>query len=120
VNADALSRAVGSLAATTVILSNRFFAAAGWIVIPAKGLYTATDDLVEYTRRLATGTPDYAAEALRAPTRRSWFWEVLEPHIAGGRRLPENDAVILLMRGADASDGHIPMIRARPVHRGGG
>jgi hypothetical protein len=111
VNADGLSRAVSGIAPTTVILSNRFFEAAGWIVIPAKGIYAATNVLVEYTRRLATGTPAYAAEALRDPARQSWFWQVLEPHIADGRRLPVNDAVILLMRGAGASDGHTPMIR---------
>lgn len=111
VNADALSRAVGGVAPTTVILSNRFFADAGWITTPSKGLYAATDALVEYTRRLETGTPEYAAEALRGPARKAWFWGVLEPYIADERRLSLNEAQILLMRAAEASGGHLPMIR---------
>lgn len=111
VDADALSRAVTDIAPTTVILSNRFFEAAGWITVPTKGNYAATDALVEYTRRLSTGTPEYAAEALRDPARQSWFWLVLEPHLADGQRLAVNDAEIQLMRAAVAGDGHLPNIR---------
>ena len=111
VDADALSRAVTDIAPTTVILSNRFFEAAGWIDVPNKGNYAATDALVEYTRRLSTGTAEYAAEALRGPARQSWFWVVLEPHLADGQRLTVNDAEIQLMRAAVASDGHLPNIR---------
>ncbi|HEY5990304.1 MAG TPA: hypothetical protein VIV12_28545 [Streptosporangiaceae bacterium] len=109
VNGDQLSRAVGGIGAATVILSNRFFADAGWIVSSGRGLYAATDALVEYTRRLATGTPGHAAEVLREPARRSWFWEILEPYLANGR-LPVNEAAILLMREAGAMDHHMPMI----------
>jgi hypothetical protein len=108
VDGNALSKAVGGVAATTVILSNRFFADAGWIVNSGKGLYAATDALVEYTRRLATGAAD-PAEVLRETARRSWFWELLEPRLANGR-LAVNEAAILLMREADATDSHMPMI----------
>lgn len=111
VNGDALSRAVDGITPATVILSNRFFEAAGWITAPGKGLYAATDALVEYTRRLSTGTPGHAVEALRAPARQSWFWEALEPHFAGGARLSDSDALILLMRAADAGDHHLPNLR---------
>jgi hypothetical protein len=109
VSGDQLSRAVGGVIAATAILSNRFFADAGWIVSSGRGLYAATDELVEYTRRLATGTPERAAEVLRAPARQSWFWQLLEPHLAHGR-LPVTDAVILLMREAGAMDHHMTMI----------
>jgi hypothetical protein len=108
VDGNALSKAVGGVAATTVILSNRFFADAGWIANSGKGLYAATDALVEYTRRLATGAAD-PAEVLRETARRSWFWELLEPRLANGR-LAVNEAAILLMREADATDSHMPMI----------
>lgn len=111
INGDALSRAVGGVVATTVILSNRFFADAGWINIPGKGLYAATDALVEYTRRIETGTAEYAAEALRGPARNAWFWGVLEPYLKDERRLPLHEAEILIMRAAEASGGHLPMIR---------
>jgi hypothetical protein len=111
VNGDQLSRAVGGVVASTVILSNRFFADAGWIVPSGRGLYAATDELVEYTRRLATGTPQYASEILRVPAQRSWFWEILEPYLADGGRLPVNEAAILLMREAGAMDHHMTMIQ---------
>jgi hypothetical protein len=111
VNGDQLSRAVGGIVASTVILSNRFFADAGWVVPSGRGLYAATDELVEYTRRLATGTREYASEVLRAPARRSWFWEILEPYLADGGRLPLNEAAILLMREAGAMDHHMTMIQ---------
>lgn len=111
VNGDQLSRAVGGAVAATIILSNKFFADAGWIVPSGRGHYAATDELVEYTRRLATGTPQYASEVLRAPARRSWFWEILEPYLANGGRLPVNEAAILLMREAGAMDHHMTMIQ---------
>ena len=110
VNGDQLSRAVGGVAAATVILSNKFFVDAGWIETGGRGLYSATDVLVEYTRRLATGSEEHAAEVLREPARQAWFWVLLEPYLANGR-LPLNDAVILLMREANASGDHQPMIR---------
>jgi hypothetical protein len=111
VSGDQLSRAISSVVAATVILSNRFFADAGWIVPSGRGLYAATDELLEYTRRLATGTPEYACEVLRAPAQRSWFWEILEPYLANGGRLPANEAAILLMREAGAMDHHMAMIQ---------
>jgi hypothetical protein len=109
VNGDQLSRAIGGIASATVILSNRFFADAGWIVTSGRGLYAATDALVEYTRRIATGAAD-PAEVLRAPARGSWFWGVLEPYLADGG-LAVNEATILLMREADATESHAPMIQ---------
>lgn len=107
VDAEALSKAVGGVAAVTVVLSNRFFADAGWIANSGKGLYAATDALVEYTRRLATRAAD-PAEVLREAARRAWFWELIEPRLANG--LAVNEAAILLMREADATDSHMPMI----------
>lgn len=108
VNAQVLSKAVDNIAPATVILSNRFFADAGWIRNAGKGLYAATDGLVEYMRRVGTDAPD-PAELLREPARRAWFWEALEPHLAEGR-LSVNEAVILLMHAADASPEHKTMI----------
>jgi hypothetical protein len=111
IDAESLARAVGgSIAPTTVMLSNRYFAAAGWITIPAKGQYAATDALGEYTRRLATDTPDRAALELHDPARRSWFWQVLEPLFTDGKARV-SDAETMLMRAAEASSGHLPMIR---------
>jgi hypothetical protein len=111
VSGDQLSRALGDVAPATVILSNKFLADAGWIVPSGRGFYAATDELVEYARRLATGPTDDATQALRAPARRSWFWGVLEPYLANGGRLPANEASILLMREADAMDHHMPAIQ---------
>lgn len=111
INADSLARAVGGgIAPATVILSNRFFADAGWITIPSKGQYAATDPLVDYTRRLATDLPARAVQALHGPVRQSWFWKVLEPHFMNGK-VRVNDAEIMLMRAAEASDSHLPMVR---------
>ncbi len=111
INADALARAVGGgIAPTTVILVTRFFEDAGWITIPAKGLYAATDALVQYTRRLDTDTPERAALELHEPARRSWFWQVLESHSINGK-VRVSDAENLLMDAAEANPGHLPMIR---------
>jgi|SRR5580658_1830615 hypothetical protein len=109
-DADILSRAVTGIAPSTVILSNRFFEAAGWITSPEKGRYAATDALVEYSRRLAADIPDPAA-VLRDPARHSWFWEALEPDLAEGQRLAVNDAIVKLMTAAGANDGHLPNVR---------
>jgi hypothetical protein len=112
VNADDLSRAVGGIAPTTVILSNKFFADAGWIE-NQQGRYTATDALVEHTRRQAVDGASHpsteAMEALRVSVRQSWFWEALHPYLANGK-LPVTEAAIILMREAAASDSHMPMI----------
>jgi hypothetical protein len=110
VNADRLARAVGDIVPTTVILSNRFFEAAGWITTPAKGLYAATDALMKYTQLLAVNEPDRAAETLRGPARESWFWSTLEPHFANGK-IRRNEAELMLMTEAVATDSHLPMIR---------
>lgn len=111
INADSLARVVGgSIAPTTVMLSNRFFADANWITIPAKGQYAATDALVKYARRLDTDTPDRAALELHEPVRRSWFWQVLESHFINGK-IRVSDAENMLMDAAEASPGHLPMIR---------
>jgi hypothetical protein len=110
VNADDLSRAVGDVAPSTVGLSNRFFKDAGWLDAAGRGRYAATDELVEYTRRLAAGTPARAKEPLTAAMRNSWFWEYLQPYLTAGP-LAVNEAVIMLMRQADAIDSHVPMIR---------
>lgn len=110
VDGDQLSKAVGGAVAATIILSNRFFADAGWITLSGRGRYSATDELVEYTRRLATGSRENAVEVLQAPVRQSWFWQVLEPYLTVGR-VPVNEAVILLMREAGAMDHHLTMIQ---------
>jgi hypothetical protein len=111
VNADSLARAVGGgIASTTVILSNKFFTEAGWITNPAKGLYAATDALVEYTRRLAVDGAERAALELHAPARSSWFWQELEPRFTNGK-VRVSDAEIVLMHAANATDGHLPMIK---------
>jgi hypothetical protein len=109
VNATDLAKAVGDTAASSVVLSNRFFAAVGWIENDGRGLYAATDALVEYVRLLATHDADRAAVALHDPARRTWFWETLAPRLADGP-LPLNDATILLMREAEAADNHVPKI----------
>ena len=111
VNANELSKRVG-LVPATVILSNRFFADAGWIE-NQRGLYTAKDALVEYVRRCAVSgeATDDALEALRVPVReQSWFWEALSPYLAEGGSLPLSEATIVLMRAAGANDNHMPMI----------
>jgi hypothetical protein len=111
INAESLARAVGGgIAPTTVMLSNSFFADAGWITIPAKGRYAATDALVKYARRLDTDTPDRAALELHEPIRRSWFWQVLEPLFVNGK-VRVSDAENMLLDAAEASPGHLPMIR---------
>jgi hypothetical protein len=111
INADNLARAVGGgIVATTVMLSNRFFADAGWITIPAKGQYAATEPLVQYARRLVTDTPDRAVLELHDPVRQSWFWQELESLFTDGKARV-SDAETMLMRAAEASPGHLPMIR---------
>jgi hypothetical protein len=111
INAERLARAIGGgIAPTTVILSNRWFEDAGWITVPAKGQYAATDALWEYTCRLATDTPARAVLALHGPVRRSWFWQVLESHLIDGK-LRVSDAENMLMDAAEANPGHLPMIR---------
>lgn len=112
IDADSLARAVGGgIAATTVMLSNKFFAEAGWITIPAKGQYAATEPLVQYARRLVTGTPpDRAVLELHDPVRQSWFWQELESLFTDGKARV-SDAETMLMRAAEASPGHLPMIR---------
>jgi len=112
VNAQELGKALEGLAATTVMLSNRFFADAGWIR-SERGQYTATDALVEYSRRRSLAgsgpVPGEAMEALRTPARQSWFWEALAPFLRNGR-LPYTEAAIILMSEAEASESHKPMI----------
>jgi hypothetical protein len=112
VTAQELSKALEGIAPTTVILSNRFFADAGWIR-NQRGQYTATDALVEYSRRRALASsgavPSEALEALRVPARQSWFWEALSPHLADGS-MSYTEAAIILMSEAHASESHKPMI----------
>lgn len=108
-NAHDVAKAAGGVSDATVFLSNKFFVDAGWIVAAGKGLYAATDALVEYGRRVTTGAAD-PAEVLRTPARESWFWQALEPHLADGP-LAANEAEILLIRAADATETHMPMIR---------
>jgi hypothetical protein len=108
-NAHDVAKAVGGVSDATVFLSNKFFVDAGWIVPTTKGHYAATDALVEYGRRAVTGAAD-PAEVLRAPARESWFWQALAPHLADGP-LAVNEATILLMHAADATDTHMTMIR---------
>jgi hypothetical protein len=112
VTAQELGKAVDGLAATTVMLSNKFFADAGWIE-NQHGRYTATDALVEYSRRRALAgsgpVPSEAMEALRRPVRQSWFWQALRPYLANGR-LPSTEAAIVLMSEAGAGESHKPMI----------
>jgi hypothetical protein len=111
INADSLARMVGGgIAPTTVMLSNNYFADAGWITNPAKGQYAATDALVRYARRLDTDTPERAALELHEPVRRSWFWQVLDEHFINGK-MRVSDAENMLMDAAEASPGHLPSIR---------
>ena len=111
IDSDSLARAVGGgIAATTVMLSNRFFADAGWITIPAKGQYAATEPLAQYARRLVTDTADRAALELHDPVRQSWFWQELESLFTDGKARV-SDAETMLMRAAEATPGHLPMIR---------
>jgi hypothetical protein len=112
VTAQDLSRAVEGVSEATIGLSHGFFLDSGWIERQGRGRYVATDCLIEYTRRLATAAsePGRAVAALRDPVRQSWYWQVLQPHLGAGP-LPINEAIVMLMREADASDGHVNMLR---------
>jgi hypothetical protein len=111
VSAPDLSRAVGAVVPATVILSHRFFRDCGWLEPRGRGLYAATDSLIEYSRQLAAGDPSGRARALlREPMKSAWFWAVLEPHLGEGT-LAVNEALVLLMREAQASESHLPMLR---------
>jgi hypothetical protein len=87
VAAEDLSAAIG-LKGNTGGLNNKFFRDSGWINPAGRGAYTAADVLVEYHRHLNVDPADTAGARrhLAESARSSWYWQVLEPMLAGGIR----------------------------------
>jgi hypothetical protein len=87
VTAEDLSAAAG-LKGSTGGLSNRFFRDSGWVVSAGRGMYTATDPLLEYHRHLNIDAQDLqgARRHLAASAQASWYWEELEPLLNGSAR----------------------------------
>ena len=106
ITAADIGKATGDVAASSVVLSNRFYVAIGYIEKDSEGRYAASDALVEYSRRLATHDTEYALQALHGPAQRAWFWVTLAPRLAEGP-VKMGDAKILLMREAEAGDSHV-------------
>jgi hypothetical protein len=101
-----VAKSAGDTAASSVVLVSRFYVATGLVDKDAEGRYTASDALVEYSRRLTTHGAEYAMQALHEPAKRAWFWAVLAPGLAEGP-MKMGDAKILLMREAKAGDSHV-------------
>lgn len=87
VTAEDLSAAIG-LKGGTGGLSNKFFRDSGWVVSAGRGMYAATEPLIEYHRHLNVDPDDKdgARRRLVAPVMSSWYWEVLEPMLEGAAR----------------------------------
>jgi hypothetical protein len=87
VTAEDLSASIG-LRGNTGGLSNKFFRDSGWVVSAGRGMYTATDPLLEYHRHLNVDPQDVdgARRHLAGAARDSWYWEVVEQLLDGGAR----------------------------------
>jgi hypothetical protein len=88
VTAEDLSAAIG-LKGNTGGLSNKFFRDSGWVESAGRGMYAATDPLLEYHRHLNVDAQDLlgARRYLAAASQASWYWETLEPLLdEGGAR----------------------------------
>jgi hypothetical protein len=108
VTAEDLSAAIG-LKGGTGGLSNKFFRDSGWVVSAGRGMYAATETLMEYHRHLNVDPQDAggARRHLATPAQASWYWEALEPMLEGGAR----QTLILhaLSKAAGAYD-HMPQL----------
>jgi hypothetical protein len=87
VTAEDLSAAIG-LKGNTGGLSNKFFRDSGWVVSAGRGMYAATEPLMDYHRHLNVDPQDVdgARRYLAASAEASWYWEALEPMLEGGAR----------------------------------
>jgi hypothetical protein len=88
VTAEDLSAAIG-LKGNTGGLSNKFFRDSGWVEAAGRGMYAASEPLLEYHRHLNVDSQDVvgARRYLAAAAQGSWYWESLEPMLdEGGAR----------------------------------
>src|ERR1700728_4591274 len=88
VTAEDLSAAIG-LRGRTGGLSNKFFRDSGWVESAGRGMYAATEPLLEYHRHLNVDAQDVvgARRYLAVAAQDSWYWETLEPLLdEGGAR----------------------------------
>jgi hypothetical protein len=103
--AEEMSASIG-LKGGTGGLNSRFFRSAGWFEGVGRGLYTASQGLREYARHITIDPDDqFTASALmRDESRKSWFWNTLEPMLETGRPLAVRTALLALAKEAGASD----------------
>ena len=109
VTAEDLSASIG-LRGNTGGLSNKFFRDSGWVVSAGRGMYTATDPLLEYHRHLNVDPQDMggARRHLAGAARDSWYWEVVEQLLDGGAR--QTMILHALSKAAGAYD-HMPQLQ---------
>ena len=88
VTAEDLSAAIG-LRGNTGGLSNKFFRDSGWVESAGRGMYAATEALLEYHRHLNVDAQDVAGARrnLAFVAESSWYWQAVEPMLdEGGAR----------------------------------
>lgn len=96
----------------TVGLSHSFFVDAGWLEKRGRGDYTASPALLDYGRRVATGSDRAKAlEPLAEAAKDGWFWRTLVPQLADGP-VPVGEVLVTLMQEAEVGDPHLPQLRA--------
>jgi hypothetical protein len=109
VTAEDLSAAIG-LKGHTGGLSNRFFRDSGWAEPAGRGMYAATEPLLDYHRHLNVDAQDVvgARRYLAAAAQSSWYWGAIEPMLdEGGAR--QTMILHALSKAAGAYD-HTPQL----------
>jgi hypothetical protein len=89
VTADDLGQALG-LSPNTAGLCSGFFKDSGWLTRVSRGVYAATEPLLEFHRHLTIDPDNHqAAVAFLASTaRQSWYWDAVQHLVTTGARLP--------------------------------
>lgn len=107
-----LSKALnGEVSHYTVGLSHAFFVDAGWLEKRGRGDYAASQALLDFTRRVSTGSELVkAVESLRTTAREAWFWRAVEPHLTHAAA-PAHEVLVTLMQEAQVGEAHLPQLR---------
>jgi hypothetical protein len=93
----------------TAPLCNGFFKDSGWIERRGKGVYVASDALIDYHRKQSVNSPA-ARDSLRETARSAWYWQALGPRLEMGA-LSVSDATLILMSEAEATPEHGPQLK---------
>jgi hypothetical protein len=109
VTAEDLSASIG-LRGNTGGLSNKFFRDSGWVESAGRGMYAATEPLLEYHRHLNVDAQDVvgARRYLAVAAQGSWYWDALDPMLDEGGARPTL-ALHALSKAAGAYD-HTPQL----------